>query len=47
MPKGSFMFYNELFTIHPQHVGGLQDCAIWRIPWGIIDRYFGIKVTLK
>lgn len=42
--KRFYLLYNEWFTIHPQLVGELQDCAIWRIPWGhhryIIDKCF-------
>lgn len=42
--KRFYLLYNEWFTIHPQVVGELQDCAIWRIPWGhhryIIDKCF-------
>ncbi len=35
--KRFYLLYNERFTIHPQLVDELQDCAIWRIPWGLID----------
>lgn len=30
--KRFYLLYNEWFTIHPQLVGELQNCAIWRIP---------------
>lgn len=42
--KRFYLLYNEWLTIHPQVVGELQDCVIWRIPWGhhryIIDKCF-------
>lgn len=36
-----FLLYNEWFTIHPQLVGELQDCAIWHINWGHHRQIFG------